>query len=269
MPHENSSPKPLAQLFTFLTLIIVFSTIGYVPIIQEGSIDSLRAKLFAIFLLATPGLAAIITCLFFERSIASLGWRLPKIQYLLLGAAIPLFYCMVSYGSVWLMGWGQYNGQFPDGFLLLVITTLLLSNPLMVLPEEMGWRGFLVPKLMKVGNFTTTVIISGLIWAWWHYPQIIFLGVSKVPLAYSLVTFTIYISAVGCILAWLQLKTRSLWPAVLLHASHNLCVMDIFNPLTTNTGKTWFLVGEYGALSAFVALLLGIIAWRLQQADAG
>ena len=36
--------------------------------------------------------------------------------------------------------------------------------------EEIGWRGFLVPELAKVLPFTGVALVSGLIWASWHYP---------------------------------------------------------------------------------------------------
>jgi uncharacterized protein len=36
--------------------------------------------------------------------------------------------------------------------------------------EEIGWRGFLVPELAKILPFSGVALVSGLIWASWHYP---------------------------------------------------------------------------------------------------
>lgn len=36
--------------------------------------------------------------------------------------------------------------------------------------EEIGWRGFLVPELAKGLPFTAVALVSGIIWAAWHYP---------------------------------------------------------------------------------------------------
>jgi uncharacterized protein len=43
-----------------------------------------------------------------------------------------------------------------------------------VIGEEIGWRGFLVPELVKRHSLPATAIISGFIWAIWHYPVLLF-----------------------------------------------------------------------------------------------
>jgi CAAX protease family protein len=57
------------------------------------------------------GLAAVITYLVFEHSLRPIGWQPGKMQYLLLGLAIPLIYCLFEYGLVWLTGRGQYKEE--------------------------------------------------------------------------------------------------------------------------------------------------------------
>jgi membrane protease YdiL (CAAX protease family) len=39
--------------------------------------------------------------------------------------------------------------------------------------EEIGWRGFLVLELFKNVGFSATALISGVVWAFWHYPLLI------------------------------------------------------------------------------------------------
>ena len=41
------------------------------------------------------------------------------------------------------------------------------------LGEELGWRGFLFPRLQQRFGFHGACLISGLIWAVWHYPEIL------------------------------------------------------------------------------------------------
>ncbi|MGA2490829.1 MAG: CPBP family intramembrane glutamate endopeptidase, partial [Anaerolineales bacterium] len=64
--------------------------------------------------------------------------------------------------------------------------------------------------------------------------------------------------------AWLRLKSGSVWTATLLHGSHNVFMLHVFNSLTTDTGGTWLLLGEYGAVIAAMGLLLGILFWSLR-----
>lgn len=252
------------EIVLFMVLTILLSTLAYIPIIQAGTINGGQSKLASLLMLA-PGLAAVITYLVFEHSLRPIGWQPGKIQFLLLGLVIPIIYCLIEYGLVWLTGRGKYNGQFPPDFPVFLVT-ILFSGILSALLEEVAWRGFLVPKMIKLTNFTSTALITGLIWAVWHYPLIIFTNVrlGNTPLLYSLVCFTIFTVGVSFATAWLRLKSGSVWTAALLHGSHNAFMLHVFNTLTTDSGGTWLLLGEYGAVTAAMGLLLVILFWSLR-----
>jgi membrane protease YdiL (CAAX protease family) len=260
-PKRNT----LREIVVFLVLTIILSTLAYIPIIQAGTINGGQSK-FASLLMLAPALAAVITYLVFERSLRPVGWKLDKIQYLLLGLVIPIIYCLIGYGLVWLTGRGKYNGQFPPNF-LIVLVTLLFNGTLSALLEEIAWRGFLVPKMMELTSFTKTALITGLIWSAWHYPLIIYSNVrlGNTPLPYSLVCFTIFAMGISFATAWLRMKSGSVWTAALLHGSHNAFMLHVFNILTTDTGGTWLLLGEYGAVTAAMGLLLVILFWSLRN----
>jgi membrane protease YdiL (CAAX protease family) len=260
----NPKSKTLNEIIIFLVLTVILSTLAYIPIIQAGTANDGASKL-ASFLMLAPGLAAVITYLVFERSLRPVGWRLGKIQYLILGLVIPLIYCSIEYGLVWLTGRGKYNGQFPPNFPIFLVT-MLFNGTLSAVIEEVAWRGFLVPKMMELTSFTKTVLITGLIWAFWHYPLILFSNVrlGNTPLPYSLVCFTIFVVGVSFATAWLRLKSGSVWTAALLHGSHNVFMLHVFNTLTTDSGGTWLLLGEYGAVTAAMGLLLVVIFWSLR-----
>jgi membrane protease YdiL (CAAX protease family) len=256
--------KTIREIVVFLVLTVILSGLAYVPIVQAGTNNGGQSKLTGLLMLA-PGLAAVITYLVFERSLRPVGWRPGKIQYLLLGSVIPPIYCLIAYGLVWLTGGGKYNGQFPPNFLILLVT-LLFNGTLAAVLEEVAWRGLLVPKMMELTGFTKTGLITGLIWAVWHYPLIIFTNVrlGNTPLLYTLVCFTIFATGVSFATAWLRLKSGSVWTAALLHGSHNAFMLHVFNTLTTDTGSTWFLLGEYGAVTAVMGLALVILFWSLR-----
>jgi len=260
----NQKSKTLREIIVFLVLTVILSILAYIPIIQAGTANGGQSKLAGLLMLA-PGLAAVITYLIFERSLRPIGWSLRKIQYLILGLVIPLIYCSIEYSLVWLIGRGKYNGQFPPNFPVFLVT-MLFNGTLSALLEEVAWRGFLVPKMMELTSFTKTALITGLIWAVWHYPLIIFSNVrlGNPPLPYSLVCFTIFAVGVSFATAWLRLKSGSVWTAALLHGSHNVFMLHVFNTLTTDSGGTWLLLGEYGSVSAAMGLLLVILFWSLR-----
>jgi len=59
----------------------------------------------------------------------------------------------------------------------------------------------------------------------------------------------------------MRLKSGSLWTGVLLHASHNFFIQQFFDPITTDTGRTRYVTGEFGAALPIVFILLGTYFW--------
>jgi membrane protease YdiL (CAAX protease family) len=260
----DKKSKTLREIIVFLALTVILSSLAYIPILQVGTITGGQSK-FASFLMLAPGLAAVITYLVFEHSLRPIGWRPGKIPYLILGLVLPIVYCLFEYGLAWLTGRGKYNGQFPPNFPVFLVT-MLFNGTLSAVLEEVAWRGFLVPQMIKLTSFTKTAIITGLIWAIWHYPLIIYSNIrsGNTPLPYSLVCFTIFVVGLSFAAAWLRLKSGSVWTAALLHGSHNAFMLHVFDVLTTDTGSTWLLLGEYGAVTAAIGLLLAILFWSLR-----
>ena len=88
------------------------------------------------------------------------------------------------------------------------------------LGEEIGWRGFLVPELAKVVGFPAIGLISGLKWAVYHYPVLLFADYNAGgPAWYGLSCFTLMVIASSYIMAWLTLRSGNLWPAALFRAA--------------------------------------------------
>jgi membrane protease YdiL (CAAX protease family) len=63
---------------------------------------------------------------------------------------------------------------------------------------------------------------------------------------FALVCFTAGVVASAFISGWLRMRSQSIWPSVLVHASHNLFVQGIFDPLTANTGLARYATTEFG-----------------------
>jgi membrane protease YdiL (CAAX protease family) len=161
-------------------------------------------------------------------------------------------------------GWQNFPTMLVLFLFVLTTATLgMVAKLSRALGEEIGWRGFLVPELSKVVGFPGVGLISGLMWAFFHYPVLLFADYNAgAPAWYGATCFTILAVSGSFIMAWLTLRARSLWPAAILHASHNLFIQSVLTPLTKDTGRTKFIIDEFGIGLVITVTIGAIIAWR-------
>ena len=133
-------------MVVFLSLTMILSVVFYILIIQVGTINGGRST-YASLLMLAPGMAAILTYLSFERSLRPVSWQPGKVSSLL-GLVIPLLYCLINYGLVWLTGRGRFNGQLPPNFAFFLVA-ILFSGTISALLEEIAWRGFALPHMQS------------------------------------------------------------------------------------------------------------------------
>ncbi|WP_375769991.1 CPBP family intramembrane metalloprotease [Archangium gephyra] len=112
----------------------------------------------------------------------------------------------------------------PHAFLALQVVQGLLMGPLVNAPfifgEEWGWRGYLLPRLLPLGQWRA-LAASGVIWGLWHAPLIL-LGYNypQHPVL-GILLFTVVCVLLGILLGWMRLATGSIWSAVIAHGSLN------------------------------------------------
>jgi uncharacterized protein len=234
------------------------------------------------WLMWCPAIGALLTCKYLGRSVSTLGWKWGKTRYEAAGYLIPLGYTSLIYIFVWTTGLGGfYNKAFVNlvakdfGFgppppwatisiyFFFTATIGVIRDCATVLGEEIGWRGFLVPELAKRHSFFATALISGIIWALWHYPLLL-LGTyhSATPVWYYLPLFTITVTTINFLWAWLRLKSGSIWPGVFLHAAHNTFFQRFFDPLTVFNARTSYVATEFGVALTVVSILMAFYFWR-------
>lgn len=99
-----------------------------------------------------------------------------------------------------------------------------IINSFFTFGEEFGWRGYLLPNLLPLGE-RKAFLISGIIWGLWHAP-IIAMG-HNYGLTYpgfpwtGILTMTWFCILAGTFIGWLSLKAKNIWPAVIGHAAIN------------------------------------------------
>jgi len=110
---------------------------------------------------------------------------------------------------------------------ILMVQAMLVSaviNSVFTFGEEFGWRAYLLQKLLPLGA-RRAALLSGLIWGVWHAPVIAMghnygLNYPGFPWL-GILTMTWACILLGIFMAWITLRSGSVWPAVIAHAVIN------------------------------------------------
>jgi uncharacterized protein len=103
-------------------------------------------------------------------------------------------------------------------FQLLSLLIAPLFNAIFTFGEEWGWRGFLLPKLLPLGQWPA-LILSGALWGLWHAPVTLLGYDYPFHPRLGIVLMTLFCIIFGTLLGWLRLATFSIWPAVIGHGA--------------------------------------------------
>jgi membrane protease YdiL (CAAX protease family) len=244
------------QVVVFLLLAFSISW-GLNAFMIAGKISQQWSILLAMW---GPGLAAIITSIVFTKSLKPLGLAFKNKQYLVAGYLLPLLYAVPVYVLIWLFGFAPFNRGFDCSYFMF-FTLGQVQHIFAASGEEIGWRGFLYPQLKQTNSPFMAALFTGCIWAIWHFPLIINGYAGGPPLWYLLACFSIMIVSMSFIMCWLRDKSQSVWPAILLHASHNFYIQVFLNNLTNPSPYRAYLYGEGGIGLAISTFLVASMLW--------
>ncbi len=264
---QAGAPAILArkEVLIFLVLVFAFSSVFYY--LNATVKDRQSLMIFTIALMWCPALAAAITRLWCQRNLQGFGFGPGDVRWLLAGIFLPVLVGLVAFGSMWLTGIGPFNLASAEKMLSLSFLPAFLAsigfNLFAALGEELGWRGLLVPELSKFMGFTQLALLSSAIWAAWHLPLIIFGQYHGIgPLWFSLLVFIPQVMAAGVVLAWLRLKSGSVWVAVLFHGFWNYFIQQVYPALTVQTPASEMITGEFGWLGALLWVGVALVLWH-------
>lgn len=263
-------------IILFLVLVVAFTSPFHYAIV-----NLYPSRIYVGAIMWCPAIAAFITLKIKRRKISSLNWNWGNWKYIRLSYFIPALYGIITYVLIWVFGfgtlaneeaitdWGKELGLLGIGTLnptaITIIAIILLGTVGVIramattLGEEIGWRGFFIYELRKVLSFTGVSIFSGLIWAAWHWPLLVYYS-NNVLLEF--VTFFTVIISMSFIMGYYTFKSKSLWPAVIFHAVSNVYIQKIMPPLTMKIEGTEHWHDENGIMFAIVTCVFGIYFWH-------
>jgi membrane protease YdiL (CAAX protease family) len=138
-----------------------------------------------------------------------------------------------------------------------VIVATLPLQALLITPltfgEEWGWRGYLLPQLLPLGQWPA-LLISGAIWGLWHAPLILMGFDYPQHHIFGVALITLFGVIVGVVLGWTRLATGSVWPAVLGHAAVDANEV---------AGGVYALMPAHAQFDTALAGMTGVTGWIL------
>jgi membrane protease YdiL (CAAX protease family) len=221
----------------------------------------------------TPVIATILMLYVFTRDgyskdgRFSLGLRRSGWRYWWLALLLPLLVLGISFGLAWISGAATLVMPTESGWLpklFLDLTVGLLVTSLFALSEEIGFRGYMLPRMLSLGT-KRALIFSGFLFATYHLP-IIFLTPFYLNEGSRLLTIPIFLlvlTAAGVIYGALRLAADSIWPSTILHGAFN-SFLDVFTKLTVlSSPAAIYLVGESGLLTLLATAAVAL--WLLKR----
>lgn len=220
-PQSPSSP-PSGNVTAFFVLAFAITWCLQLPAVfaKEGLIPGNAAVYLPFAMLGIFGPAAAASLLTAREAGRAglrrlfgglLEWRAPLRCYL-----VPLVLPgLLLTGILWLLGVAGRGGPvtyFPEAPRFVLAFVIAFA-------EELGWRGFALPRLQRrVGPFAASGLI-GVLWTLWHVPMFVGAGI---PLSYLLV-LTLLITGGSFVHTWAYNRSGgSLLVAVVAHVGAHL-----------------------------------------------
>jgi len=188
-------------------------------------------------------------------------WRINVGWYLFI-LVIPVVLYGLAVRSSGLFGFETGQAYLKEG-LGSVFRFILIALPFGPMGEELGWRGFMMPRLLKKYNVWQSSLILGFVWTFWHMASFTFPG-AAIPSVFDVSVWTVFlyllnISAETFLMTFVFLKTRgSVFIAILFHAAFNACaniVLTGFPQVENNVTQREFVY----IANFFLLLLLAFI----------
>ncbi|MFB6106370.1 MAG: type II CAAX prenyl endopeptidase Rce1 family protein [Halobacteriaceae archaeon] len=230
-PGPTGRPADDARrgLALFLGLVVVGSAPLLSLIVRSGA--SIRdLPVYVLALMWVPALASVITRVATGDGFDDLSFALRRrrvVKRVALAVLSPVAVGGVAYGLAWATGVVSFAPPADAGRpllafgaeLLFAVTVGTVVGVLSAAGEEIGWRGYMLPRMIDAG-IPVPVLTGGVVWGLWHVPAILTgqyaAGANPALSAALFVVLAVALTALWT--AW-TLETGSVWPAIFGHAA--------------------------------------------------
>jgi len=254
--HGCASSSPLSHsrtsLFAYFAIVFAFSwALWFGASVAESSLVRSVSLYLGVYM---PGIVALV--LTYSRGGAErtrpLLARLVKFDVGAKWFVFALFFMAVVKVLVAVITrvttgeWPVFGSEpVPLMFLAAIGSTLIGGQ----VGEELGWRGYALPRMSRPLGLGVASIVLGVLWAAWHLPLFFILDGDTVGQSFPF--YLLQVTAISVALAWVYMKTGgSLLLTMLLHASINN-TKDIVPSAVAVASSPWRL---HASLSGWLTL---------------
>jgi uncharacterized protein len=290
-PITPSVAKARQGLAIYFAVLIVTSGIVEWLIVRGGDAMENHATLVLV-LMWMPAFSSAVARLALREGIRDVSFRFGgRVGLRSVGLAVlmPLIVGSVAYGIAWATGLVGFSAITPSpaelamspaaarlaalepmsrflASVALGATIFTVYGCLWTAGEEIGWRGYMLTRLVAAG-VPQPLFVSGLIWAVWHFPLILSGAYASGPYPlFSAGVFVMVVIGIALVAGVLRLRSGSVWPAIVLHAAWNSIIQNPFDRSSVGPGATLW-VGESGVFVAVTTLIVGFLVYRRWKKD--
>jgi len=267
----NSERKALL----LYSVAVLFTTIAAVTSLRLLHIaDNWAANA----LMFVPGIFAAIFLARSAEGFRPVGWSLGKLSDWVLAVLLPLLVLAATLPiSIWL-GYAAFAPTSPTvksvmadplKLALKLAIYLTISIPF-AFGEELGWRGYAQPRLIRQFGLVKGLFLLGLFWGAWHTPIYYAMGVyPKHPIAGPFVMTPIDNILAVVPMAWFYLRSRNIWLPTFLHAFADILwgFSDLLWPKSHEV-QAWAVL-QAAQLVLSIVMLMDLRRRKVQEAKLG
>ena len=219
-------------LLPYLGDLLTQSTTPTEMVERLGAVTTLPSML-------TPMIAALIMRIFVSKEgvKGSLG-LLRSWRYYLAALVLPVVFVTAVVLIVQSLGLGEFRWSQAGWIVYLTLLLKTLPNIPFTLGEEYGWRGYLLPRLLLLGEVRATLLVA-LIWGPWHVPFLLAgLNYPGVDFWVALLVFLFTVVTLSFAYTWFYVASSgSVLVVALLHQSANTFSDTFWQPPLMSLGS--------------------------------
>ncbi len=257
----RTTPKPFS-LRIYLLIVVAISWPFQIAYVLWANTPFMRYALSSLPMIMVTVATYIAGRYIFRDGFSKAGWSWGKSKHYFAVFSLAIFLWVVPTILELVLGMrsiprGVIVPEILGNFLLRFIGTLIPA-----FGEEFGWRGYMLPHLIKQYSLRTALLLQAFIWWGWHLPVLVGMGMTEkltdnvgVSIAIVLVVSLIPGMMNAIVFAYIWTVTQSLAVVTVYHAAFD----EIRDAIASSIGFG-LLVNIWQMLT--LTILGGLLLWK-------